>query len=73
MESVVARLQLRERGKVRVCRVDADARPDVVRRLRVREVPSIVIVKDVKPLAWLPGRATLADIEQVIAAGDDPT
>jgi thioredoxin-like negative regulator of GroEL len=68
MESVVARLQLRERGRVRVSRVDADARPDVVRRLRVREIPSVVIVKDVMPFAWLPGRATLADIERVIAS-----
>jgi thioredoxin-like negative regulator of GroEL len=68
MESVVARLQLRERRRVRVLRVDADARPDIARRLRVREIPSIVIVEDVNPLAWLPGRATLADIERVIAS-----
>lgn len=72
MESVVARLQLRERGRVRVCRVDADARPDVVRRLRVREIPSIVIVRDVMPLAWLPGRTTLADIERAISSQREP-
>ena len=33
MESVLARLQVRERDRVRVARVDADDRPDLVRRL----------------------------------------
>ena len=32
MESVLARLQVRERDRVRVARVDADDRPDLVRR-----------------------------------------
>ena len=68
MESVLASLQLGGKHRVRVCRVDADVRPELVRRLRVREIPSIVIVKNMRPFAWLPGRATLGEIERVLSA-----
>ena len=66
MESVLARLQLQR--EVRISRVDADADPDRVQRLCVEEIPSIVIVRDMRPFAWLPGRATFGDIEQALAA-----
>jgi thioredoxin-like negative regulator of GroEL len=68
MESVLACLQLGGKQRVRVCRVDADARPELVQRLRVREIPSIVLVKNMRPFAWLPGRATLGEIERVLGA-----
>jgi thioredoxin-like negative regulator of GroEL len=67
MESVLARLQLRRREGVRICRIDADARPELVRRLGVQEIPSIVIVRNMLPFAWLPGRATLGEIERALA------
>jgi thioredoxin-like negative regulator of GroEL len=55
MESVLARLQVRERDRVRVAFVDADDRPDIVRRLGVQEIPSIVMFRDRKRFACLRG------------------
>ena len=39
MESVLARLQVRERERVRILKVDADRRPDLLRGLPVRRSP----------------------------------
>ena len=68
MESVLARVQGKERARVRIGRVDADAQPELVERLGVREIPSVVVVKDRTPVAWLAGRVTLEDIEQALSA-----
>ena len=69
MDSVLARLQLRHRAEeVRVLRVDVDEQPELARHLDVREIPSIVMVKRMRPYAWLPGRATFADLERALAA-----
>jgi thioredoxin-like negative regulator of GroEL len=67
MESVLARLQVRERDRVRVARVDADDRPDLVQRLGVQEIPSIVMFQDRKRFACLRGRATLGDVERTLS------
>jgi thioredoxin-like negative regulator of GroEL len=67
MESVLARLQVRERDRVRVARVDADDRPDLVRRLGVQEIPSIVMVRGRRRVACLRGRATLGDVERTLS------
>lgn len=72
MESVLARLQARERDRVRVAQVDADARPDLVRRLGVREIPSIVMLRDRKRFACLQGRATLGDVERTLSEQLEP-
>ena len=68
MESVLAGLQARERDRLRIERVDADRQSALVERLHVSEVPSIVLVKDRRPVAHLGGRSTLPDIEQFLAA-----
>jgi thioredoxin-like negative regulator of GroEL len=67
MESVLARLQVRERDRVRVARVDADDRPDLVQRLGVQEIPSIVMLRGRTRLACLRGRATLGDVERTLS------
>ena len=67
MESVLARLQVRERDRVRVERVDADDRPDLVRRLGVQEIPSIVMLRGRRRLACLNGRTTLGDVERTLS------
>lgn len=67
MESVLARLQVRERERVRVARVDADDRPDLVRRLGVQEIPSILMFRDRKRFACLRGRTTLGDVERTLS------
>ena len=67
MESVLARLQVRERERVRVARLDADDRPDLVRQLGVQEIPSIVMFQGRKRFACLRGRATLGDVERTLS------
>jgi thioredoxin-like negative regulator of GroEL len=67
MESVLARLQVRERDRIRVAFVDADDRPDLVRRLDVQEIPSIVMFRGPKRFACLRGRATLGDVENALS------
>lgn len=67
MESLLAQLQLRARNRVEVRAFDADERPDLVRRLGVSEIPSIVVVKDRRPVEVLGGRATFAEIERAVA------
>ena len=67
MESVLARLQVRERRRLRVAQVDADDRPDLVRRLGVQEIPSIVMVRGRRRLACLNGRTTLGDVERTLS------
>jgi thioredoxin-like negative regulator of GroEL len=52
---------------VRVARVDADDRPDLVRRLGVQEIPSIVMYRGHRRLACLQGRATLGDVERTLS------
>jgi thioredoxin-like negative regulator of GroEL len=72
---VLARLQARERDRVRVALVDADDRPDMVRRLGVQEIPSIVMFRGRTRFACLRGRTTLGDVERTLAEQverDDP-
>jgi thioredoxin-like negative regulator of GroEL len=67
MESVLARLQVRERQRVKIVKVDADRRPELVKKLAVNEIPSILVYKNRKPVAWLRGRATLGDVDRALA------
>ena len=66
MESVLARLQVRERNRVRVGRVDADDRPDLVRGLGVQEIPSIVMFQGASGLRACAAVATLGDVERTL-------
>ena len=68
MESVVASLQTRNRARVAVRVVDADAQPELVEHLGVRDVPAVVFVQDRHPVACLQGRATLEDLEEILRA-----
>jgi thioredoxin-like negative regulator of GroEL len=68
MESMLARLQLRVRRRgIEVRRIDADDKPELVRRLNVDEIPSIVVLEDRRPVARLRGRVTLSEVEQALA------
>ena len=67
MESVLARVQVQHRDRVRVVRVEADAHPDLVRRLGVQEIPSIVMLRGRRRLACLSGRSSRADVERTLS------
>jgi thioredoxin-like negative regulator of GroEL len=68
MESILATLQTRKRDSLRIQRVDADEEGDLVGRLGVDQIPTLVFVKDRRSVARISGRATLEEIENVLAS-----
>jgi thioredoxin-like negative regulator of GroEL len=68
MESILATLQARRHGGVDIQTVDADAQPELVGELGVDQIPTLVFVKNRRLVARICGRATLDEIERVLAA-----
>jgi thioredoxin-like negative regulator of GroEL len=67
MESLLAHLARRERGRLRVSRVDLIAAPKVGEQLEVTEVPTLVLLKDGRPVARIEGRASAPEIDRMLA------
>lgn len=67
MESLLAHLARKERGRLRVSRIDVDTSAELASALAVTEVPTLVVVKERKPVARLEGRASAPQIEKLIA------
>lgn len=67
MESLVAQIARKERDRLRVMQVDVDRRGDLVEKLSVRDVPTLVLVVDRKAVARLDGRASAPKIEAMLA------
>ena len=66
MESLLAHLERKERQRLRVKRVDVDARPDLAARFQVGVVPTLVLVKDRKVVCRLEGRTSAPRIEAML-------
>ena len=66
MESLLAHLARKERTRLRVARVEADASAELADRLEVTDVPTLVLVKDRRPVARLEGRASAPQIERML-------
>ncbi len=66
MESLLAHLARKERSRLRVSRIDVDARPEIAEKLKVTEIPTLVLVKDKRPVARLEGRVSAPQIERMI-------
>jgi thioredoxin-like negative regulator of GroEL len=67
MESLLAHLARKERGRLRVTRVDVDERPDLAERFGVETVPTLVLVKDKRVVDRLEGRASAPAIDRLVA------
>jgi thioredoxin-like negative regulator of GroEL len=67
MASLIAWVKVTRRKRLRVVEVDADDHPELLRRLQVSKVPSLVLVKGRRVVGRLEGRATGHDIEQMIS------
>jgi thioredoxin-like negative regulator of GroEL len=67
MESLLAHLARKERSRVRVARIDTAEAPDWVERLEIDKVPTLVLLKDRRPVARLEGRASAPQIERMLA------
>jgi thioredoxin 1 len=66
MESLLAHLARKERGRLVVRRVDVEEHPDLVARFRVEEVPTLVLIKYKRVVGRLEGRATAPRIEALL-------
>src|SRR5437016_342230 len=66
MESLLAHIARKERDTLRVKKVDVDERPDLARRFRIAQVPSLALVKGRRVVARLEGRSTAPKIESLL-------
>ena len=67
MESLLAHIARKERGRLRVRQVDVDASPEVAERFKVDVVPTLVLVKEKRAVARLDGRTSAPRIEKMLA------
>lgn len=67
MESLLAHLARKERGRLSIARIDTLESPEWVERLRIEQIPTLVLVKDNRPVARLDGRASAPQIERMLA------
>jgi thioredoxin 1 len=76
MESLLAHLARKERSRLRISRIDVGESPEWADRLKVTEIPSLILVKDRRPVARLEGRVSAPQIERMIephlAPGREP-
>ncbi len=72
MESLLAHVARKERQRLRVTRVDVDERPDLAARFDVREVPTLVLVKEKKAVARIDGRTSAPKIERMLEPHLEP-
>ena len=68
MDSLLAQLARKERARLRVSRIDAEASPEIASRLGVTEIPTLVLVTDRRPVARLEGRVSAPEIERMLHA-----
>jgi thioredoxin-like negative regulator of GroEL len=66
MESLLAHIARKERDRLRVTRIDVEARPDLAERFRVETVPTIVLIKDKRAVGRIEGRASAPRIERLL-------
>jgi thioredoxin-like negative regulator of GroEL len=66
MDSLLAQLARKERKSLSVTRVDVEERPELAKRFKVREVPTLVLVKGKRAIARLEGRANAAEIDELV-------
>jgi thioredoxin-like negative regulator of GroEL len=66
MESLLAHLARKERGRLRVLRVDVDEQPELAERFRVETVPTLVLVLGKRAVGRLEGRVSQPRIEALL-------
>jgi thioredoxin-like negative regulator of GroEL len=66
MESLLAHIARKERGRLRVSKVDVDDRPDIAEHFRVEKVPSLALVVEKRVVSRIDGRATAPRIASML-------
>ena len=72
MESLIAHFAHKERDRLRVTVVDADTRPDLVRRFAVTTVPTLILIRDRRVVGRLEGRSSAPQIERLLEGRLEP-
>jgi thioredoxin-like negative regulator of GroEL len=72
MESLLAHLARKERSRLRIARIDAEAQPEWIERLAITEIPTLVLIKDRRSVGRLEGRVSAPQIEQMISPHLEP-
>jgi thioredoxin len=66
MESLLAHIARKERGRLKVVQVDVDAKRDLADRLGVLEAPTLVLIRGKRTIARLEGRVSAPRIEAML-------
>ena len=66
MESLIAQLGHKERGRVRVKRVDISRMPALAEKLGVATVPTLLLIRNKRVVARLEGRVSGPRIAQML-------
>jgi thioredoxin-like negative regulator of GroEL len=66
MESLLAQLARKERHRLSVKSVDVEREPELARRFRIRRVPTLVLIRGKRAVGRLEGRASTAEIEELV-------
>jgi thioredoxin-like negative regulator of GroEL len=66
MESLVAHFARKDRDRLRVVQVDVENRADLVEKLSIERVPTLVLVANRKAIARIDGRASAPRIEAML-------
>jgi thioredoxin 1 len=67
MESLLAHLARKERGRMRVMRVDVDEQPGLAERFQVETVPTLALVVGKRVVDRIDGRASAPAIDRMLA------
>jgi thioredoxin-like negative regulator of GroEL len=67
MESLLAHLARKERTRVHIMRVDIDEQPELTEKFKVKDVPTLVLVKRKRAVDRIEGRASAPTIEAMLA------
>ena len=68
MESLIAYVARKERGRLKIKRVNIDRHPRLVRKFGVERVPTLVLVKGKVVVDRIDGRASMPQIERLLEA-----
>jgi thioredoxin-like negative regulator of GroEL len=66
MESLLAHIAHKERERLNVRRVDAEAHPRLVLKFGVHKVPTLLFVRDKRIVDRIDGRASMPQIEALL-------
>jgi thioredoxin len=66
MESLIAHVARKERGRLEVRNVNVDEHPRLVRKFGVQQIPTLVLVKQNVAVDRIDGRASMPQIERLL-------